>query len=217
MSYHTDGLIEYLNKKIKELTNFKIPKSFEDAFKSKKELQEIQKDIANKTYFINKEDSLKNANIYNLYSRLTVLVNALLNEANEIIIEHLSNFYIEMINKQKENEENISDIQKETKKILPQIITFSSLFVAVISLVVTNISIFPDFTLKSLLLINLSFILAITIIFFLFILLWSDSLFRKHNKISVCISFITVISFVIMVSFGDVAVILTFIASVRGI
>lgn len=90
-------------------------------------------------------------------------------------------------------EEKVDKVEKDSKSILPQIITFSSLFVAVISLVVTNISIIPDFTLKSLLLINLSFILAIATIFFVFYLLWSNSLFKDHNKWFVFISFLTLI------------------------
>lgn len=196
MNFIPKELENYLNKKIDELSSFKIPSDFRGAYNSKKQLEKIQQDIDNKTGFIDKTKI--NDKLYNLYSRLTILINALLNDVNKVIIMHLSNFYIKMTKKQKQNEKNIIKIQHETKKILPQIITFSSLFIAVIGLIIANVNIISNFSLKSLLLINLSFILAISIIFFLFCLLWSDYLIKQDRKIIVFSAFTAVIVFTIV-------------------
>ncbi len=102
---------------------------------------------------------------------------------------------------QKEEDTSFRMLEQDTRKLLPQIISFCSLFVAVIGLIVANLSILNDYSLKSTLLVNLTFLLAIFLIFGMFGLLWPDSILKKQGKLIFVIAFPTVIIALIVAIF----------------
>ncbi|MGM9814102.1 MAG: hypothetical protein ACI32C_04325 [Candidatus Enteromonas sp.] len=78
--------------------------------------------------------------------------------------------------------ERLETKDKESVKILPQIITFSSLFVSAIGLIVSNIAILDSFSLKNILVTNLTFVFAVGLAFYIFGLLWSNIIDEKYRK-----------------------------------
>lgn len=151
-------IIVEINKEVDKIHEYVITR-FAEIINREKEFTEKQMSIAYKAY-----DSYEKQS------------NAVRNYLN-------SNFINSGIKLKKDVEENI----KESKRILPQVISFSSLFVAVIGLIVANISTMnkneESFSIKNLLMINLTFVFAIAIIFYLFCLLWLSLIEEKNRKI----------------------------------
>lgn len=151
-------IIVEINKEVDKIHEYVITR-FAEIINREKEFTEKQMSIAYKTY-----DSYEKQS------------NAVRNYLN-------SNFINSGIKLKKDVEENI----KESKRILPQVISFSSLFVAVIGLIVANISTMnkneESFSIKNLLMINLTFVFAIALIFYLFCLLWLSLIEEKNRKI----------------------------------
>lgn len=88
---------------------------------------------------------------------------------------------------------NFKSLEQETRKILPEIITFCSLFVAVIGLIVANLSASNDYSLKNTLIINLTFLLSICIIFGIFALILPESILKSRRRLTLIIVFLIVI------------------------
>lgn len=116
----------------------------------------------------------------------------------------LARFYLSYKNEFSDLQKNLTDWQKkedasfrtleqDTRKLLPQIISFCSLFVAVIGLIVSNLSILKDYSLKNTLLINLTFLLAICVIFGMFGLIWPDLILKKPGRLIFFIVFPVVV------------------------
>lgn len=169
-----NSYLKIIENQISLLEQFKVPPDadFEQIVALKNNLEEIKEYTLNYiTEVLKDEDKLgkkKTAIIYAKYDMFEKQLNHLVYELN-------FNFLDIGIKLKKQ-------VETESKNIAPQIISFSSLFIAVVGLIISNIILLDAYTLKNILVTDLTFVFAITLIFYYICLLWSNLIDEKNRK-----------------------------------
>lgn len=185
-----EAYVKLIEKQIAALEEIKIPRDadFDEILLIKTNIGKIRDDTLNIIFevFENKDkfDEQEFNIIYSKYEAFEKLLNYLYFELNFIFLDTGVKLK--------------KDVENESKKILPQIISFSSLFIAVVGLIISNIIIFDVNSIKNILITNLTFIFAISLIFYFFCLLWSGLIEEKNRKIVLFVIFPVILVFLIL-------------------
>ena len=174
-------ILKIINDQFTALESIKIPRdaNFDEILLIKTNIETIRDDTLN--YFskiLEDEDKLDKELVDKIYNKYEIFEKQL----NYLYIE-LNFVFLQIGVKLKK------EVETESKKILPQIISFASLFVGVVGLIISNIIILNSFTIKNILVTDITFIFAITLIFYFFCLLWSNFINEKYRKIVLFVVF----------------------------